>query len=136
MAKGQNGHEKAVGEMQEKAGSVGADDGYLWVVSTKDRLLGGGERETISEKTDDKMIRVGIFKTQTTKVSISKGLTINLGNFESARVTVGLDIPCYVEETKEMEEVVNKMIEDRLQAEVLEIRGKDIRPGYEQKRQG
>ena len=135
MAKA-NGHDKKVAELQEKGAGVGADDGYMWVVSTKERLMGQGQKETVSEKTDDKMIRVGIFQTATTKVSISKGLTINLGNFESARVTVGLDIPCYVEEAKEIEEVVNKMVEDRIQAEVLEIRGKDIRPGYEEKRQG
>ncbi len=131
-----NGHEKKIAEMQEKGASVGADDGYLWVVSTKDRLMGGGDRETLSEKVEDKRIKVGVFQTATAKVSVSKGLTINLGNFESARVTVGLDLPCYVEETKEIEEVVNKMVEDRIQAEVLEIRGKDIRPGYEEKRQG
>jgi hypothetical protein len=98
--------------------------------------MGGGDRETLSEKVEDKRIKVGVFQTATAKVSVSKGLTINLGNFESARVTVGLDLPCYVEETKEIEEVVNKMVEDRIQAEVLEIRGKDIRPGYEEKRQG
>lgn len=129
-----NGHEKKIAEMQEKGANVGADDGYLWVVSTKDRLMGGGDRETLSEKVEDKRIKVGVFQTATAKVSVSKGLTINLGNFESARVTVGLDLPCYVEETKEIEEVVNKMVEDRIQAEVLEIRGKDIRPGYEEKR--
>lgn len=129
-----NGHDKKVAELQEKGAAVGADDGYMWVVSTKERLMGQGQKETVSEKTDDKMIRVGIFQTATTKVSISKGLTINLGSFESARVTVGLDIPCYVEEAKEIEAVVNQMVEDRIQAEVLEIRGKDIRPGYEDKR--
>lgn len=131
-----NGHDKKVAELQEKGAAVGADDGYMWVVSTKERLMGQGQKETVSEKTDDKMIRVGIFQTATTKVSISKGLTINLGSFESARVTVGYDVPCYVEELKDVEKVINELIESRLQAEVLEIRGKDIRPGYEEKRNG
>ncbi len=136
MAGKPNGHEKKVGEMMEKAGGAGTDNGFVWVVSTKDRLLGGGERETVSEKTDEKMIRVGVFQTAPARVNINKGLTLNLGNYESARVSVGFEMPCYVEEVKEVTEVVNQMVEDRLQAEVVEVRGKDIRPGFEAKRLG
>lgn len=135
MAGKPNGHERKVGEMQEKAGSAGEDNGFIWVVSTKERLLGGGDKETVAEKTDEKMIRVGVFQTASARVSINKGLTLNLGNYESARVSVGFDMPCYVEEVKEVTEVVNQMVEDRLQAEVIEVRGKDVRPGYEAKRQ-
>jgi hypothetical protein len=132
-----NGHDKKVAEAEGKAAAVasdGSDDGFEWVVSTKERVLGRGEKETISEKSDERLIRVGVFKTATAQVVQKKGLTINLGNFESARVDVGYVMPCYVEEIKEVEELVNDMIEDRLQAEVVEVRGQDIRPGYEEKR--
>lgn len=132
-----NGHDKKVADAQAKAEAIasdGSDDGFEWVVSTKERVLGRGEKETVSEKSEERLIRIGIFKTATAQVVQKKGLTINLGNFESARVDVGYVMPCYVEEVKEMEEVVNDMIEERLQREVVEVRGKDIRPGYEEKR--
>lgn len=132
-----NGHDKKVVDAQAKADAIasdGSDDGFEWVVSTKERILGRGEKETVSEKSDERLIKVGIFKTATAQVVQKKGLTINLGNFESARVDVGYVMPCYVEEVKEIEDLVNDMIEERLQREVVEVRGKDIRPGYEEKR--
>jgi hypothetical protein len=132
-----NGHDKKVAEVEAKAAGMaaeGSDDGFEWVVSTKERILGRGEKETLSEKSEERLIKVGIFKTAPAQVIQKKGLTINLGNFESARVDVGYVMPCYVEETKEIEGVVNDMIEERLQREVVEVRGKDIRPGFEEKR--
>ena len=132
-----NGHDKKVADAQAKADAIasdGSDDGFEWVVSTKERVLGRGEKETVSEKSDERLIKIGIFRTATAQVVQKKGLTINLGNFESARVDVGYVMPCYVEEVKEIEDLVNDMIEDRLQREVVEVRGKDIRPGYEEKR--
>jgi hypothetical protein len=131
-----NGHEKKVSEAKARAEGAGKD-GYLWTVRTKYRILGRGETEEIPEgcKAEDKMIRVGIFKTTPAVARVHKGLTVNLGNFESARVDVGADIPCYVEEFKEIDALANTMVEETIQREVLEIRGKDIRPGYEQKRQ-
>jgi len=133
-----SGHDKKVADAEAKAAAIaseGSDDGFEWVVSTKERILGRGEKEVISEKSEERLIRVGIFKTATAQVVQKKGLTINLGNFESARVDVGYVMPCYVEEIKEIEGVVNDMIEERLQVEVVEVRGKDIRPGYEEKRE-
>jgi len=129
-----SGHERKVAEAEAKAVAEGSDDGFEWVVSTKDRILGRGEKETVSEKTEERLIKVGLFKTATAQVIQKKGLTINLGNFESARVDVGYAMPCYVEEVKEIEGLVNDMIEERLQKEVVEVRGKDIRPGFEEKR--
>lgn len=131
-----NGHEKKVAEAQARAEGAGKD-GYIWTVRTKYRILGRGESEEVPEgsKVEDKMIRVGIFQTTPAMARVHKGLTVNLGNFESARVDVGADIPCYVEEFKEIDALANTMVEETIQKEVLEIRGKDIRPGYEQKRQ-
>jgi len=127
-------HQKLIDEALEKARGLGKTDGYEWVVKTTERLLPDRTKELLSEKAEEKVIRIGVFKTEPARVVAQKGLTINLGNFESARVTVGFEIPCYVEEVKEIESVTNGLIEDRLQREVLDIRGKDIRPGFESKR--
>ena len=133
---GKSGHDEHVEEMLEKARGLGKTDGYEWVIRTKYRLLDNNEKEEILEagKADDALIRIGVFKTEPARVVAQKGLTINLGGYESARITVGFECPCYAEEMKEIEEVLNARIEKRIQSEVIEIRGKDIRPGFEAKR--
>lgn len=128
-------HDKLVTEALEKARGLGKTEGYEWVVKTLDRLNPETrEKEITAEDVQDRIIKIGVFKTEPARVVLQKGLTMNLGNFESARVTVGFECPCYVEEVKEIEPALNEMVEARLQREVLDVRGKDIRPGMEAKR--
>ena len=134
MANGKDEHDKAIEVALEKARGVGKTEGYEWVVTTKERLIGNGAKEVIFEKAEDCIIKIGVFKTEPARVVVQKGLTLNLGNYESARTTVGFECPCYVEEIAAITDVLNKMVEDRVQQESLEVRGKDIRPGYEAKR--
>lgn len=127
-------HDKAVEEALEKARSAGKTEGYEWVVMTKYRLLPDKSKEVTAENASDRLIQVGIFKTEPARVVVQKGLTVNLGNFESARFTVGFECPCYVEEAKDIEVILNDLVEARIQREVLDVRGKDIRPGMETRR--
>jgi len=53
-------------------------------------------REESSE--DDDIISVHKFRTEPAHVQVDYSLTINLGNFESARVGVSVRVPCYAEE--------------------------------------
>jgi hypothetical protein len=50
---------------------------------------------------EEKKLAVRRFVTNPARVKIDRGVTINLGNYESARVDVGVDIPCYVEQLRE-----------------------------------
>lgn len=129
-------HDKKIEEALEKARGLGKTEGYEWVVSTKYRLLEDYSKEVTSENIKENIIKIGVFKTEPARVVVQKGLTMNLGNYESARVTVGLEVPCYVEEVQQIEQVSNEIVEKRIQQEVVEVRGKDIRPGYEAQRQG
>jgi hypothetical protein len=131
-----NAHDKRIEEMLEKARGLGATDGYEWAVRTKFRMLGQGQQEEVLEagKAEDIIIKIGVFKGEPARVVVQKGLTMNLGNYESARVTVGFECPCYAEELAEIEALLNQKVEDRVQQEVMEVRGRDIRPGYEAKR--
>jgi len=125
-------HQKRIAEAEEKARGLGKTEGYEWVVRTKERLLmdGSGNKEVTEDKVEDRVLKVGVFKTEPAKVVIQKGLTINLGNYESARFTVGVELPCYVEEAKDMIDTLNEVVEERVRTEVLAIRGSDVRPGY------
>ncbi len=58
------------------------------------------------EETSEEMLEVRVFETEPAVVSIGYGLTISLGNFESAKISVGVDYPCYSEE---VEEVLNQV---------------------------
>ena len=43
-------------------------------------------------------LEVRQFLTKPAVIKASYGLTINRGNYESARIDVGIELPCYVEE--------------------------------------
>lgn len=128
-------HDKRIEEVLEKTRGLGKTEGFEWAISTKYRLLEDYSKEVTSENVKEFVRKVGVFKTEPARVVVQKGLTMNLGNYESARVTVGFESPCYVEEVREVEQVLNELVEKRIQEEVVEVRGKDIRPGYEASRQ-
>lgn len=67
-------------------------------------------------------LEVALFVTEPAKVSIGQGLTLNLGNFESARIDVSIAIPCYREEVDAAYSYAQNWVEARLEAEVLSIR--------------
>lgn len=55
-------------------------------------------------------------------VTIQMGATINIGNYESRRVSVGLSVPVY--ETKKLQKVmqsVKTLVKNELEAQVKEI---------------
>jgi len=54
-------------------------------------------------------------------VSVGLGRTINLGNYESARVDVRMDVPCYVEEAGRVYEKVMAVVERRITEKVREV---------------
>lgn len=57
-------------------------------------------RRTVFKQTTEDMetIEVRPFVTDTARVRASRGVTLNLGNYESARIEVSIDLPCYKEE--------------------------------------
>ncbi len=71
------------------------------------------EDETVEED----HIEVQPFESEVARVSVSKGLTVNMGNYESARVDVTLSLPCYPEEVVAAIGHVDKMVEGKLMLE-------------------
>ena len=137
--KAKDRHERLVAEAQTKAESMQAQDGYKWVVRTVTRLRAEGFGITdnpAEEKAEDHVIQIADHDpARTGRVTVAKGLVLSLGNYESARVTIGFECPCYPEEMAEVRGVLNAEVERSLRVETLLIRGKDVRPGYEAERQ-
>jgi hypothetical protein len=71
----------------------------------------------VKEDVADESIAVHKFQTDPAEVSVSCALTINLGNFESAKITVSVSIPCYKEEIDDAYDFAQKWVENRIEQE-------------------
>jgi hypothetical protein len=72
----------------------------------------------------NEQVTVKLFITEPAKVALGMGLTLNLGNYEAARVDVSLLVPCYREEADEAYKFAYEWVQARLGAEVEDIRSK------------
>lgn len=83
-------------------------NGRLWVV----KQYG----ETSERK--DEMIEVKPFVVEPAYVNYSEGVTLNVGNFQSIRIDVGITLPTYIEEIdsayKKAKEIVDKQINEEI----------------------
>lgn len=84
-------------------------DGRLWV----SKMYNG-----VEERTDGK-IAVKPFVVEPAYVNYSEGATINVGNYQSVRVDVGISLPCYIEEINDAfikaKEIVGKRIDEEIE---------------------
>lgn len=71
---------------------------------------------------EDTTLSVRTFVTQPAIVELGYGLTVNIGNYESARVDVKLSVPCYREESDAAYEWARTWVEERVRKEVVEIK--------------
>ena len=85
------------------------------------RFLHKGEEYKSSSK--DEVVLTHKFEGPVAKVTRGYGLTMNLGNYESARFDVVLQMPCYPEDIDAADEFAKRWVEQRCEAEVLEVRG-------------
>lgn len=80
------------------------------------RLLKVGREVKVEEESDD-TIAVHIFQTEPASVRIAKGMTINMGKFQSARFDCAVSYPCYAEQVPDVYDMVDRFVEDRLTEE-------------------
>ena len=74
------------------------------------------------EKSESGRLRVSAFVTNPATVSVKAGATVNLGNYESARVDVMVSIPCYVEEIDDVYPKAKEWVDLRLAQEYKELK--------------
>jgi len=71
---------------------------------------------------DENQLAVDVFETAPANVSCSMGMTINLGNYESLRVEVGVVLPCYKEEVEDAQQRCFELVEHELYKKVREAK--------------
>ena len=90
-------------------------------ITTRDSIA--EVRKTVfgKEEVSNERIRIRPFISQPASISVKAGLTINLGNYESARVDVMLTMPCYPEEVDSTYEDVKNWVDGRVSHERSQI---------------
>lgn len=74
------------------------------------------------EESESEVLAIRPFETNPANISVKAGATVNLGNYESARVDVMLSVPCYVEEIDEMFPKVKEWVDKKLADEYQELK--------------
>lgn len=77
-----------------------------------------------AEENEEKELGVRRFETAPAHVRANYGLTINLGNYESARCDVSVTLPCYTEEIDGAFVEAWKLAKREIQDQVKSIRKK------------
>lgn len=72
---------------------------------------------------EQSLIEIRPFATTPAKVAVKLGRTINLGNYESARIDVSFEMPCYAEEAKDIYKGLMAETAKILQEEVEKVTG-------------
>lgn len=79
-------------------------------------------KEVSAPKQTDETLEVHQFITEPAKVTVEMGMTVNLGNYEAARISVTLSVPCYREEHEEAYEYARSWVEKKTLAEAGEAK--------------
>lgn len=105
-----------------------SNSGTLSVNKQFKRASGGGVRAVWEEQSADDSVQEVICVSGfpdgvvPATVGVTMGLTINMGNYEFAKIDVTCSVPCMREEMGEAHSWVSSFAEERLQKEVDEIR--------------
>lgn len=94
------------------------------IVTVDNRYVRGNGEERIKTQ-EEKIVEVRRFDTTPAVVRRGYGLTVNLGNYESARVSVEVQVPCYVQDVEMADEFASTFCEKRIKEEIASIRGRD-----------
>lgn len=78
----------------------------------------------VSEEQDSDNLNVRTFVTEPAKVRLGYGLTINMGNYESARVEVSIEVPCYAEEVDAAYAYAEEWVTRRIESEKKNVETK------------
>jgi len=94
----------------------------LVIVRVDNRFVHGDGTETCITA-EDEVVEVKKFETTPAVVRRGYGLTLNQGNYESARIDVSVEVPCYLSDIAKADKWAAQFCEDRVRKEVAEARG-------------
>jgi hypothetical protein len=84
-------------------------------------MRGNGEGKIITDTSEH--LEMKKFETTPAIVRRSYGMTLNLGNYESARIDVSVQVPCYVEDIHLADQWAADFCEARVTKEVGRVKG-------------
>ena len=73
------------------------------------------------EEEDIEQIEVGVFRTTPAEVSHDAEMVVNMGNYETIRLRIGVKLPAYVEEIDSAYLAAKKFVDSRLNSEIAQI---------------
>lgn len=74
----------------------------------------GSKPEDPAASGEEEILGVHEFATSPAVVDVGVALTMNLGNFESAKISVNLSLPCYAEEVDKAYVWAQRWVEERI----------------------
>jgi len=75
----------------------------------------------LQESMDEETINVRKFETDTARIMVAVGVTKNQGNFESLRLEVRAEVPCYIEEMSAVEKQLSEWVDNRISEKLDEL---------------
>ena len=96
------------------------------LVTVRKQFRVSGENSEIEETVDT--IDVHKFVTEPAKIEFKLGVTMNLGDFESARVDIGVSMPYYKEELREAYAYSRQIAESVIADEKTKIKKSNKNP--------
>jgi hypothetical protein len=95
--------------------------------TTKVTSKGAGVKEEKLMSSVDEQLSKGLVVAtkELHKVEVGGGMTINLGNYESARIDVRLTVPCTKEELTEAYDWASDWVSERIQKAVKDAKGQN-----------
>lgn len=91
------------------------------IVRVDNRFVRGDGTEVCVTAVDE-VEEVRKFDTTPAVVRRGYGLTLNQGNYESARIDVSVEVPCYLPDIAKADEFAAAFCEERVRKEVTEAR--------------
>lgn len=107
--------------MSKAEESPGETREYAGIARISGRFVRNGREEVVKEA--DEVVDPALLRGPVATVTRGYGLTLNLGNYESARFDVSLTMPCLPQDMDLCDEWCAAWVEKRVQAEVTQVRG-------------
>lgn len=99
-------------------------NGKLWWTGEGTKVWPGGRRQRLFHEEGNELLMKKEIETIHSKTSIKIGTTLNMDNFESLRVDVGVELPCNVGEEAVSSEEAYSFAETVLINKVTELKKK------------
>lgn len=79
------------------------------------------ELNKVQTETQEDVGEAALYDQPTCNVGVNAGITKNLGNYESLKVGVSLNMPCYPDEIEDVYSAAKKWVDDKMDSIVAQL---------------